>query len=308
MAGDRDKNGFPAMTFFLLAGGSGTRVEPLSRSKPKPLFPLNGDALLRLLLSQLARLGLREGFINLRHLGEQIRAAVPKRPRITFIEERRLSGCRVVKKALNSGAGLILVLNGDVFLEIPLAVMREKMATTAADGVLLVRNDLSGAYRPLRVEADDFFGMASETPAPGVIFSGVALLNRRTVAAIHNPNIIRALALEGGRLRIKVVRDDGIWLDIGDPWSYLRANFAYRHYLGQGAGNACSPGVYISRRAAVSRSVIWENTRILGRSRISECLVAGGLRLQDFSAERAIVTGEGVFPLPFSAAAVGQGT
>ena len=64
------------MRFFILAGGYGQRARPLSLEKPKPLFPLGGTPLIRLLLAQVRTLGCGSGFVNLHHLAGQIRVCL----------------------------------------------------------------------------------------------------------------------------------------------------------------------------------------------------------------------------------------
>jgi len=116
--------------FFILAGGYGRRAEPLSLIKPKPVFPLNGVPLLALLLRQLRAQNCTEGFINLHHLGEQVIEAAGDDRGIRFIREKELSGSRVLRQALPFFSDWLLAINGDTFLDIPLAGMLEKAAAT----------------------------------------------------------------------------------------------------------------------------------------------------------------------------------
>jgi NDP-sugar pyrophosphorylase family protein len=152
------------MKFFILAGGYGKRAAPLSLAKPKPAFPLNGVPLLALLLEQLRRLGCAEGFVNLHHLGDQVAAAAGDGRGIRFIREDELSGSRVLRQALPYFSRQLLAVNGDTYLELPLAEMTRRAADPQVDGVLLARPDRSGRYARLLCSGADF--LDSAPPAP----------------------------------------------------------------------------------------------------------------------------------------------
>ncbi|MCP5050737.1 MAG: NTP transferase domain-containing protein, partial [bacterium] len=133
--------------FFLLAGGYGKRARPLSSIKPKPAFPLDGTPLITIMLDQLERSGLNRGIISLHWLPDAIRqcARQEERPGVTFVYEKELSGSQILTAALDSMADedLLLVVNGDIFLEIPFQPMMEELLKDHADGILLVKENNS---------------------------------------------------------------------------------------------------------------------------------------------------------------------
>ncbi|HSQ34937.1 MAG TPA: NDP-sugar synthase, partial [Candidatus Binatia bacterium] len=263
------------MKFFILAGGYGKRAAPLSLIKAKAVFPLNGIPLLSLLLQQVRdRHGLH-GFINPHHLGDQVvQTAGPARG-IDFIYEKELSGSLVLRQALPFFSEWLLVINGDTFLEIPLAELLEKASAPEVDGALLVRADPSGNYACLRCEGDRFADVSLPGSSPGIMYAGVALFKKNAVEKIDDVNFFNTIRRR--RLHFKTVAYDGIWLDSGTPGSYLLANHAYRAHLAAAPGNALSENVVISPLARVERSVLWENTRLGDRVALSECIVSGDM-------------------------------
>ncbi len=207
------------MKFFILAGGYGKRAAPLSLIKAKAVFPLNGVPLLRLLLQQLqGRHGL-DGFINPFHLGDQVVHAASHAGRIDFIYEKELSGSLVLRQALPFFSDWLLVVNGDTFLEIPLALLLEKTADPAVDGALLVRFDPSGNYAALHCENDLFLDVCQPGSGPGMMFAGVALFKKKAIEKLDDVNFFNSIRRQ--RLRFRTVFYDGIWLDNGTPESYL---------------------------------------------------------------------------------------
>jgi NDP-sugar pyrophosphorylase family protein len=283
--------------FFILAGGYGQRAEPLSLIKPKPAFPLGGVPLLARLLRQLRALGCRQGFINLHHLAGQVVAAAGCGAGIRFIEEKELSGSRVLRQALPFITDWLLAVNGDTFLEIPLPEMLRAASDPQVDGVLLTRRDESGRYARLRIGGSGF--LESMEPGAssreGAMYAGAALFRKKALEKIDEANFF--VSIRKKRLRFQTVPYDGLWLDIGTPASYFRASWEFMARFSPQRANALSAHVTISPRARVERSVLWENTRVGPGVRLSECIVTGDLDLRDASHSGQIITPMGVSPL-----------
>lgn len=64
---------------FILAAGLGTRLRPLTDSRPKPLALVNGKTLLDRTLDQLAEAGIKQAVINTHYLSGQIENHVQSR-------------------------------------------------------------------------------------------------------------------------------------------------------------------------------------------------------------------------------------
>lgn len=291
--------------FFILAGGYGKRTKPLSLVKPKPVFPLDGTPLLKIILKQLKAKGLSRGFINLHHLPEAVRRCAQEageKGDIKFLYEEKLSGSQILTGALDHMAAddLLLAVNGDIFLEIPFEGMLKEMLKNDADGLLLVRRNKDGApgYKEILTEDGFFMGRkehtGSESAAGSLMYTGVSLFKRNVIPRIHDINFFDSL--EKNTLRISVFIYEGIWLDIGDPASYIEANFKYKRYLHKNnedtGANSLSENVLISADSMVRHSIIWENTEIKNKSVIDNCIVTGNVSLDHAHFENEIVTKE----------------
>jgi NDP-sugar pyrophosphorylase family protein len=283
--------------FFILAGGFGRRAEPLSRFKPKPAFPLNGVPVIALLLRQLRARGCRRGFINLHHLPGQVVAAAGRGSAIRFIEEKELSGSRVLTEALPDFSEWLLAVNGDTFLEIPLEELKRKAADPGTDGVLVARPDPTGGYACLHYRGDEFLMSTPPGTASGggLMYAGAALFRKRAVEKIDRANFFGSI--QEHRLRFKIVPYNGIWLDMGTPAAYFQANWEYMAHRGDHRANALSSPVTISPQARVVRSVLWERTRIGPGVRMTECIVTGGIELENGEYSGQIISPGGIFPL-----------
>ncbi|MCP5046568.1 MAG: NDP-sugar synthase, partial [bacterium] len=194
---------------------------------------------------------------------------------------------------------LLLVVNGDIFLEIPFQPMMEELLKDHADGILLVKENNSTEghrYRALVTRGNRFLGLDKQENKTGdgaenkYMYTGVALLTKRVIKEIRHVNFFNTLAAND--FNIKVHEHPGIWLDIGDPHAYVKADAAYREYRGNDDpdSNSISPGVTISGDSVVTRSIIWEHTGIKNRSVITDCIVTGNLCLDNVAFENQIIT------------------
>ena len=75
---------------FVLAAGLGTRMRPLSLSRPKPLVELAGKALIDHVLDRLRDVGVKTAAVNVHYLADQLEGHLRHRssPRIIICDER----------------------------------------------------------------------------------------------------------------------------------------------------------------------------------------------------------------------------
>lgn len=117
----------PPRSAVVMAGGFGTRLRPLTDDLPKPLLDVGGRPLLCRILDQLHDAGVREVWLSVHHLAEQIEQAVGDGSEFG-VEVRYLREDR----PLDTGAGLVLMercagpfvlINGDVLTNLDLRAM-----------------------------------------------------------------------------------------------------------------------------------------------------------------------------------------
>jgi len=295
------------MKFFYLAGGYGNRAQPLSFVKPKALFPLCGEPLLERIFRQLIGNGLTGGFINLHYRHQDFLPVLSGYSKVRVIFEKELTGSRVISCAATSlGGKPLLVVNGDVYLDVPVSAMQDVYRKTGADGVLLVRHHSGSAYQTLRCRQGRYLGLNSKNHRQGLMYTGVALMGPRLVKEIEEMNFFATL--ERLKTDVRVLVYDGVWLDLGDPRSYFHANQQFERQLkrdptadvqnGAVKGvpvNFLSSGVTISSTSRVEESIVWEGVCIEGSSLIRRCIVTTGVRLVDSVYEDRIITERGIF-------------
>ncbi len=141
------------MKAMILAAGLGTRLRPLTDTKPKALVKVNGMPLLEILIRRLKRNGIGEIIINVHHFANQITA---------FIERKKQFDMRIEiseeKELLDTGGGLkkaawffddgqpFLLHNADVLTNLDYAAMLAAHRQSSALVTLAVRKRKTSRY------------------------------------------------------------------------------------------------------------------------------------------------------------------
>ena len=89
------------MKAMILAAGLGTRLKPLTDTRPKALVELSGRTLLEITLTRLRTFGITEAIINVHHFADQI---------LAYLESHKNFGMRIEispeEVLLDTGGGL----------------------------------------------------------------------------------------------------------------------------------------------------------------------------------------------------------
>jgi mannose-1-phosphate guanylyltransferase len=279
------------MKYFIQAGGYGKRAEPLSTYLPKPLFPLNTKPLLGRMIEQLSAAGLREGFINTHYQADKIQDFLDSRPGLRVFLEEKLCGNVILKRAypfLDDEP--LLVLNGDIFLNIPLKEMRSKLDSTRSDCLLLVKKVKNTQYRTLRIRDNRFITrgpVLTRKVEEGVIFTGVFLIKKTLLLGINELNIFDYFARNRFRIFVHYLQD--FWYDLGSPELYFKADYSVRKDETGGSANSISENVKISNDSKINNSIIWQNS-VINSSRIENSIITGNITIQNLDCSNKIIS------------------
>ncbi len=228
------------MKAMVFAAGRGTRLKPLTDTRPKALVEVGGVALLEHTLRRLAAAGVHEAIINLHHLGEQIPA---------FIERHGRFGLQHVEyspepELLDTGGGLkeaawffddgrpFLVHNVDVLSDVDLRALAAEHQRSGALATLAALPRPTA--RPLFFDSanrlvgrrsatnGDTFVRAPQGEAVPLGFCGIqmispALFPKMTESGVF-PIVACYLRLAAAGEAINAFRADGArWRDCGRP-------------------------------------------------------------------------------------------
>jgi mannose-1-phosphate guanylyltransferase len=299
------------MRAMILAAGLGTRLEPLTNIRPKPLFPVLNEPLLGITIGQLQGMGATRIVINAHHLADQI--------------ERYISGerwglevqVRVEPEILGTGGGIkncadllrdapfFCVINADIYHTFDLRPVLRYHAEENNLATLVLCNeprfnqvgiDEEGEIVSIRGQVVK----KSLSPARVLTFTGIHLISSRLLDSMPSAgffDIIRFyldLASRGEAIKGYQMQE-GYWRDIGRLEDYKAL---HRDLIGEGGKpiihpearideGACIEGIscvgkktQIESRAHIKDSIIWDDVVIGKGSVVEECVVGNGTQVK----------------------------
>ena len=140
---------------IILAAGLGTRLKPLTDSKPKALVELWGKPLLLRWLLDLKAQGFDEVAVNIHHFGQQIIDFIKGNPvegmKVMVSDERDLlldtgGGIRKAAKLFSDREAPVMVCNVDILTHIDLRKAYERHINQGNDATLLVSHRQTSRY------------------------------------------------------------------------------------------------------------------------------------------------------------------
>ena len=230
------------MKALVLAGGSGTRLRPLTLNTPKPIVPIFDRPFLHHQIDLLTRAPeVDEVILSLNYHPERIEAVVGRGgggaglPVRYVVEPEPLGTGGAVKFAERYLDGTTIVFNGDVLTDVDLAAVVERHRTRGARAtIVLAPVDDPTAYGLVETDGAGDVTRFLEKPEPGqiacnTINAGIYVLEPDTFDRIP-PGV--KYSIERGYFPSLVERGDaftayvdrGYWLDIGTPAAYRRAH------------------------------------------------------------------------------------
>ena len=229
---------------MVLAAGLGTRMGPLTKTRPKPLIEVAGKALLDHVLDKLAVAGVKTAVVNVHYLADQIEKHLGKRkkgkkPRIVISDERGLlldTGGGVVKALPLLGSAPFFHVNSDTLWidgSTPnLTRLAQAFDAKTMDALLLLapaKGSIGyGGSGDFSLHADGrLVARVAGTQAP-LVYAGAAVLSPALFErAPEGPFSLTALferAAAKGRLH--GLRIDGRWMHVGSPDAIAAAEAA----------------------------------------------------------------------------------
>jgi mannose-1-phosphate guanylyltransferase len=292
---------------LILAAGEGTRLLPLTRHKPKPLFPVLNRPLLALTLDYLKRHQIRRVILNTHHLGNQVRS---------FLEEFSRDhpnwelATRPEPEILGTGGAIknsadfwqkdpFLVVNGDIVTDLDLTPALE-FHRGHGGPITLVLHD-QPLYNNIVLSPEGNI-LKIRDPEGAWAFTGIQLLDRRIfdflppVGFYDIIPVYQKLIAGGIPVRGHVSRGH-YWRDMGSPDSYRAL---HREIL----TGAWTPPLDFSCRKQEA-GPIWclgplveipEDARLEGWGALGEqCRLGRGCRVRNSILWKGVRVGEGVF-------------
>jgi mannose-1-phosphate guanylyltransferase len=228
------------ITAVILAGGQGTRLRPLTNSRPKPVVPLLNIPFLAYQLTLLRRHGVRHVVLSCSYLVDEIRRAMGdgRQWDVTLeyaVETEPLGTAGGVRNAADLVSGLVVVLNGDILTDADLSgMLRFHSERGSRATIFLTRVEDTSPYGLVELAGDGRVRRFIEKPGPadrttdtinaGIYVLDAALLERIPAGRVASmereffPGVLADAVPCFGWI------SDCYWIDIGSPAKYLQAH------------------------------------------------------------------------------------
>lgn len=276
------------MDAVLLAGGFGTRLRPLTYTRPKPLLPVAGRAMVEWVLDRLPP-EVDHVIVAVNWQAEALRryfAASPRKLRFTVVEEAEPlgTGGAVGNCRDHLSSEWFFVLNADIVSSMDLGALLAARSSERA-GILSLR-DVPRAdtvhFGAAEIgDSDDtatqLTGFVEKPSNPELapstlINAGAYLLHRQILQWIPEGKLVSMEKEVFPRLlpdKLWGVPFVGEWIDVGDPARLLAAN----KMLGGGddvVGQNCA----IS--GTLNQCIVGDNVTVLAGVHLENCVVGDG--------------------------------
>jgi mannose-1-phosphate guanylyltransferase/phosphomannomutase len=229
------------MRAVIIAGGSGTRLRPLTYNTPKPMVPLFNKPFLQYQMELLKRHGITEIIVNLHYLSNVIEDYFGDGSELGLKifysrEEKALGTAGAVKLAEEFfDDEPLVVLNGDILTDVDLSAIlafhKEKKARAT---ITMIRVTDPTAYGLIFTDGDGQVTRFLEKPSwdeatVDTVNAGIYVLDPSVFRYVPRNE---AYSFERGLFplllqlneRVCGYTTDAYWLDIGSPVKYLQAH------------------------------------------------------------------------------------
>ncbi len=307
------------MKALLIAGGFGTRLRPLTYTRPKHLLPIANRPHLHHVFDLLQQHGIDEVVLLTSYMADTFSASVVHgkergmKVEVTY-EETPLGTAGAIKNARGFiGRETFFAFNGDILTDMDLTAMlkfhyeREAEAT-----IVLTPVEDPSAYGVVPTDGDGRVQGFIEKPPPGeaptnLINAGVyimepSILDRIPAGVEYSAERALFPGLVEEDARLFATGTDAYWMDIGTPAKYLQANLdalsgAFRTVAvgapGEGASEvsddaSIAEGSIVVASAIGERCVLQDRAQVRGSVLLPGAKVGAGARVVDS------ILGEGV--------------
>ncbi len=298
------------MNVIIPTAGLGTRLRPHTHTRPKPLVPVAGKAVIGHLLDKLKILPIDDVVFITGYLGTQIEEYVRKNYNFKshFVEQTELKGqAHAIALARNMVTGPTLILFVDTIFEANLNILNQ----TDADGVIYVSEVDDPSRFGVALLEDGVITKLVEKPSTPVsnlaligayfvrevteLFAAIDVLiekNIQTKGEFYLADALQLMIDNGTRFSAETAT---MWEDCGTAPALLRTNrYLLQHETGnveQRDGAIIVPPVFIGEHVEIRNSIIGPFVSVADHSVIVDSIVRDSIINQGASIQSSTLEG-----------------
>lgn len=219
---------------FIMAGGKGTRLMPLTKDTPKPMLHVGDKPIIEHNIDRLIKYGIKNIYISVNYLADKIKEyfqdGSDKGVSINYVQEDRpLGTLGSVKLVEDLEHDYVMVMNSDILTDIDYNGFFQTFLRSGADmAVATTSYQVDVPYGVMEVGNGNFVNALKEKPRytyysnAGIYIIKKELLGLVPQNEFYNvTDLMEALIKQGKKLISFPIL--GYWLDVGKPQDFEKA-------------------------------------------------------------------------------------
>lgn len=288
------------MKAVVLVGGFGTRLRPLTLTRPKQMLPVLDRPMIEWVVERLVAAGVDEVVLSLGYLPEAFRAAYPDQrcagAKLRYaVEATPLDTAGAIRFAA-SAAGLgdefepFLVVNGDVVSDLDLEALVALHRRSGAEATIaLTRVDDPSRYGVVPIDETGRVEAFIEKPRPGEapshwINAGAYVVDPAVLTRIPDD---RPVSIERetfpqlvSERSLYARQDDAYWIDAGTPATYLQVQLdLLARHEGRGSAGLVAPTASVASTAQLASAVVMDRASVADGAKVERSVLLPGAQI-----------------------------
>ncbi len=212
---------------FIMAGGFGKRLQPLTNSTPKPMIGINGKPILEIILSQFIDYGFNNFYISIFYKSEKIKSYFKNGEHlnisIKYVEEDKPLGTAGALRLLpfNTFHSPIIMMNGDLITKVNINNFLTYHYENKNDLTIgAAKYEFEVPYGVIQTEEQNFKGIIEKPKQNFLINAGIYIIEPKMIASITKgnpidmPTWINKISTHKNKINIFPIFE--YWVDIGN--------------------------------------------------------------------------------------------
>ena len=223
----------------LMAGGLGSRLNPMTESTPKPLLKVGEKPLLDTIVEKFTHQGFRRFYISVNYKGKMVKRYFGDGSRwnadIRYLEEDERLGTAGAIGLLPGRPTLpVIVMNGDVLTSVNFRSLLEFHEDQDAQATMTVREyDFQVPFGVVGLEGSSVLNIEEKPVHRFFVNAGIYVIEPEVLETVppnvhlDMPDLFRRLVGDGKKVSAFPIRE--YWLDIGQIDNLEQANREFPH-------------------------------------------------------------------------------
>jgi dTDP-glucose pyrophosphorylase len=220
---------------FIIAGGLGTRLRPLTEKVPKPLLNLGGKPILQIILESLIDAGISKFYFSVNYMGNMIVDYFGNGEKwgveIKYIsEEQPLGTAGSLSLLQDKIEHPLLVMNADLLTKIDVVELLNFHTKQNAKATMCVREyDFQVPYGVVQTDEHSLIDITEKPVHKFFVNAGIYVLDPQVISIIPKaqyytmPELLKKVNEDNTSVKVFPIHE--YWLDIGQLEDFKKAQF-----------------------------------------------------------------------------------